>query len=179
MGSRGAWGHPSMPWCRMPWVTQAGGLGGRLYRGKAVGHGPPQGPVSLPPPETRSSPETRDHHPSLFHQPLGLGDMVLSRRAGGPLHPWCGRGHRGREKQLPWPPGPLGPGQGQTGSPAQRPLTAEPHMPLLPGARTPPTAARPTDLGSATHPGPGSAPSGNWRPVLGCPWDLGFTGPRG
>ena len=117
LGSRGAWGRPRMPWCRMPWVTRAGGLGGRLHGGKAMGHGALQGPASLPPPETRSSPETRDHRPSLFHQPLSLGDVVLSRRAGGPLHPWCGRGHRGREKRLPWPPGPLGPGQGQTGSP--------------------------------------------------------------
>ena len=117
LGSWGVWGRPRMPWCRMPWVTRAGGLGGRLHGGKAMGHGALQGPASLPPPETRSSPETRDHRPSLFHQPLSLGDVVLSRRAGGPLHPWCGRGHRGREKRLPWPPGPLGPGQGQTGSP--------------------------------------------------------------
>lgn len=58
----------------------------------------------------------------------------------------------------------MGPGQGQTGSPVRRPF--EPQRPLLPGARMPPTAAWPTDLGSATRPGPGSAPSGNWRPVL-------------
>lgn len=57
-------------------------MGARLW--VTVCHGPPQGPASLSPPETRPSPNTEDHPPSLFHQPLGLGDVVLSRRAGGP-----------------------------------------------------------------------------------------------
>lgn len=41
------------------------GLGGGVHGGKAVGHGPPEGPASLPPPETRPSPETRDHPPRV------------------------------------------------------------------------------------------------------------------
>lgn len=135
-------------------------MGARLW--VTVCHGPPQGPASLSPPETRPSPETEDHPPSLFHQSLGLGDVVLSRRAGGPgMNKVMEAGRSSCRGSLA-----LGARTRSDGSPARCPLAAEPPRPPLPGACMPPTAARPTDLGSATRPGPGSAPSGNWRPVL-------------
>ena len=49
------------------------GLGGGVYGGKAVGHSPPQGPASLPPPEIRPSPETRDHPPESLPPAPGPG----------------------------------------------------------------------------------------------------------
>lgn len=111
--------------------------------------------------------------PSLFHQPLGLGDVVLSRRD---LRPSTLPG-RDKVPEAGWPPGPLGPGQGQAVSPVRCPLTAEPPDTPAPRSLHAPAAARPTDLGSLlTTPGPAPPLLGTGGPTWAA-LELGLTGP--
>lgn len=188
LGSRGRRGHPGQQdsqhgWC---WVVR-GGLGRGVHQvGNAVGQGVtwPSAPClgrglsSFPllRPAAALRPRIRPS-PSRSHQPLGTSRCVFEQLGWGPsIHP-AGLGSRregeaaAQGRQGPGGEGGIGPSLLLGTEPQVPPLLDPPHIaPRKPG---PQTWALPP------NPGPGSAPSGNWRADLACPWDPGFTGPCG